>query len=242
MSRAELPEQSRVAFARLKIFEAAEEKDPIAGTRCVDRESLDPMIRGEGMRGHSILAFLILSAACLGVRTVGAEDATGEVALSNDTLQLRYISNAAHLAGENAQWQGTVFLSEDRDLVISGAALFPLDFKLGNLSIVIGPQLYAALLNEENSDVMAVSVGTKIGYLILPGIKLSVTGEAFYAPDILTFGSADNLTDLSARVEIGLSPRVTAFAGMRWFELDLTEGAGTLKLQDEVFAGFGYRF
>jgi hypothetical protein len=32
------------------------------------------------------------------------------------------------------------------------------------------------------------------------------------------------------------------FGGMRWFELDLTEGAGKKTLQDELFVGAGWQF
>ncbi|MET0987037.1 MAG: hypothetical protein ABW034_16700 [Steroidobacteraceae bacterium] len=45
----------------------------------------------------------------------------------------------------------------------------------------------------------------------------------------------------SERVEIRLAPRLSAFAGMRWFRFDLTEGGGHEDLQDEVFVGVGYR-
>ena len=70
----------------------------------------------------------------------------------------------------------------------------------------------------------------------------AVSGQAYYSPDILTFGSADNLTDLSARVEYNVATRLQAFAGMRWFEFDLTEGGGERTLQEEIFVGVGYRF
>ena len=195
------------------------------------------------MRLLFTLVFMMLSMLIANASAADdSEGALGELALSNDTLQLRYINNATQLAGETTQLQGTVFLSEDRDLVLSAGVLLPVDFRLGNLSVSFGPQIYAALLNEENNDIMAISAGAKVRYLVLPGINLAVAGEAFYAPDILTFGSADNLTDLSARVEIGLSSRVIAFGGMRWFDIDLTEGGGTRTLQEEAFVGFGYRF
>jgi hypothetical protein len=88
---------------------------------------------------------------------------------------------------------------------------------------------------------MALSVGADVRYLLIRDLGLAVAGQAFYAPDILTFGSADKLTDLSARVEISVAPRVLVFGGMRWFEFDLTEGGGERTLQEELFVGFGYR-
>ena len=53
---------------------------------------------------------------------------------------------------------------------------------------------------------------------------------------------ADKLADLSAQVEIPLSDQMKGFAGMRWFEFDLTEGGGSQTLQEEIFIGLGYRF
>ncbi|MET0660902.1 MAG: YfaZ family outer membrane protein, partial [Steroidobacteraceae bacterium] len=101
---------------------------------------------------------------------------------------------------------------------------------------------YAALLQEENNDVMAFSIGAEVRLDIFRDTGFAVVGRAFYAPDILTFGTADNLQDFSARAEYRLGPRLIGFAGMRWFRLDLTEGAGHQDLQDEVFVGGGYSF
>jgi hypothetical protein len=169
-----------------------------------------------------------------------------EVALSNETLWLRYVGRDGTV-GNIGQIDGAFFLSEERDIVLSAAALFPANLppQLSidrRLSLRFGPQVYAALLQEENNDVLAMSVGLEARFVLNRRMGLALSGQAFYAPDILTFGSADNLTDLSARAELAVGPNLTAFGGMRWFEFDLTEGGGTRTLQEELFAGIGYRF
>jgi hypothetical protein len=173
-----------------------------------------------------------------------ARQPRAEVALSNDTLQMRYLAGRSPAAVEGSRISGTFFLSEQRDIVLSGAMLFPadIDVGIGALSILVGPQAYAALLEDENSDVMSVALGAELRLLLNRKIGLAVSGQAFYGPDILTFGSADTLTDLSARVEMNIAPQLTAFGGMRWFEFDLTEGGGERTLQEELFVGVGYRF
>ena len=193
------------------------------------------------------MAFAILSlasATAFAQRVDESSGARAEVALSNDTLQLRYLGSGGAVGVEGSHLAGTFFLSEQRDVVLSGALLFPadIDVGIGALSILIGPQAYAALLEDENSDVMSLALGTELRLLLNRRLGLAVSGQAFYGPDILTFGSADSLTDLSARVEMKIAPRLTAFGGMRWFEFDLTEGAGKRTLQEEVFVGAGYRF
>jgi hypothetical protein len=171
-----------------------------------------------------------------------ARDSMGELALSNDTLELRYIGGGGEIgANRNSQLSGAFFLSEDRDIVLSAALLFP-GLEIGPVSLALGPQIYAALLDEENNDVLSMTVGVQARFLINRRSGLAISGKAFYGPDILTFGTADNLTDLSARVELQVAPRVLAFAGMRWFEFDLTEGGGEQTLQEEIFVGVGYRF
>ena len=126
--------------------------------------------------------------------------------------------------------------------MLSGSLLFPADVDLGPLSVMFGPRAYAALLDEENNDVLSLAVGAQLRFDINRRNGLAVVGHAFYAPDILTFGTADNLTDLMARAEMRLAEQLTGFAGMRWFEFDLIEGAGEQTLQDEVFVGVGWRF
>ena len=165
-------------------------------------------------------------------------DPLAELALSNDTLQLRYYEKKDSDADSRLVAGG--FLGEERDIVLSAAMMFPVD--LGQyFDITFGPQLYAALLSEENEDVMAVSLGTEIRWFLDSSHRFAVSGQAFYSPDILTFGSADNVLDLSARAEFKIADRVIVFGGMRWFEFDLTEGEGERTLQEEVFFGVRYR-
>lgn len=192
-------------------------------------------------------SFLVMASLTLLLATeAGAQQregvSRGELALSNDTLQLRYIGSGRVVGADDGNIVGAVFLGEERDFVLSGGLLFPAELDIRRLQISFGPQLYAALLQEENEDVMAVSIGAEARFFIDPRRELAIAGQAYYAPDILTFGSADNLTDLSARVELGVADRMLAFAGMRWFEFDLTDGGGERTLQEEIFVGIGYRF
>jgi hypothetical protein len=191
----------------------------------------------------AVIVFLFATGGAVAQQS-DAREGRAEVALSNDTLQLRYLGSGSSAGVQGSKLSGTFFLSEQRDIVLSGALLFPadIDVGVGALSILIGPQAYAALLQDENSDVMSLALGAELRLLLNRRLGLAVSGQAFYGPDILTFGSADSLTDLSARVEMNVAPRLTAFGGMRWFEFDLTEGGGTRTLQEELFAGVGYRF
>lgn len=193
------------------------------------------------------IAILAAALACTSTgayaqqRDADANEQRGEIAVSNDTLQLRYVGKDGAVGG-GGQLTGAFFLSEQRDIVLSAGALFPASLDFGGLSLRFGPQAYAALLEEENNDVMAMSVGAEVRFVLNERMGLALSGQAFYAPDVLTFGAADSLTDLSARAELQVAPQMLAFGGMRWFEFDLVEGGGERTLQEEVFVGVGYRF
>lgn len=198
------------------------------------------------MRGRSLGAVATL--ALVGALPVAqAQDLAanrphGEISLSDDTLQLRYIDGGQLIDAKRAsRISAAMFMSEARDLVLSGDVLFPAQLNFDRLQLLFGPRLYAALLEEENTDVMAASLGVEMRFEIDRSSGLALSGQAFYAPDILTFGSADNMTDLSARAEIRLQPRLTVYGGMRWFEFKLAEG-GERTLQEELFAGVGWQF
>ena len=169
-----------------------------------------------------------------------ADGPYGEIALSDETLQLRFVDDGDRGAG--GRLTGGFFLSEERDIVLTAGMNFPSGLDYDRLQINFGPRGYAALLEEENEDVFAVSLGGEVRFEIDTDSGFAVVGEAYYAPDILTFGAANNIMDLSARLEIRLQQRLTVFGGMRWFEFDLAEGEATRTLQEELFAGVGWRF
>ncbi|MGH8249156.1 MAG: hypothetical protein ACREVI_00430 [Steroidobacteraceae bacterium] len=171
------------------------------------------------------------------------ESPQGEIQLSDDTVQLRYLDDGDRVA-DGSRVSASFFLSEQRDIVLSGDLLFPARVGFDRLQLRFGPRAYAALLEEENNDVLAMSLGVELRLELDSRSGLAIAGQAFHAPDVLTFGSADNLTDLSARIEMRLQPRLIAFGGMRWFEFELTPGSVPTErtLQEELFVGVGWKF
>ena len=190
-----------------------------------------------------VATFMAVAAVTpLHAQDLTAKESSAEIALSDETLQLRYRDAGRNVEVGGGRVSGFFFLSEERDIVLSGDLLFPAAIEYNPLQILFGPRAYAALLKDENSDVFAVSIGAEIRYELNKASGLAISGEAFYAPDVLTFGTADNLTDLSARVEVRVQPRLTVFGGMRWFEFDLIDDNGSQTLQEELFAGLSWSF
>jgi hypothetical protein len=111
---------------------------------------------------------------------------------------------------------------------------------MNRLNILVGPVAYAALLSEENTDVFALGLGAEARYRLLRNPEVTIVGRAIYAPDILTFGAADNVWDVIGRAEVPITDRVTGFGGFRLFEVDLVEGK--TELEETIHLGLRYRF
>jgi len=165
-----------------------------------------------------------------------------ELAASDKTLQLYYRSDTNFGRQPDSEVAYGLFLSEHRDFVGSAALLFgtELNFGFSPLEVKLGPQAYAAFLRDENNDVFSIAIGAQLRYVLVRERELAITGNAFYAPDILTFGSANRTTDFMVRAEIKLSSRVLGFGGYRWFNMDLVNQP-TDKLQNQVFAGINWQ-
>lgn len=201
---------------------------------------------------RTALCFAGLLAATVAAAQAGAQTAAtqlpgvngraAEITLSNRTLELSYLTDAGRFNLENSQLSGGLLLSEDRDVVGMVGVLVPTDLRIGSfISIDVGPRAYLGLLQEENEDVMALAGGIQLRVDLLRSRELALVGSAYYAPDIVTFGSGDNVKDLAARAEARLTRRVVAYAGWRWFDINIP-GPDDRTLQDQFIAGFRWRF
>lgn len=166
--------------------------------------------------------------------------AAAEVALSDESLDLGYLApmTVGAVAGEVGFG---VFLNEDRDLILSGEYFVEAD-RLGGRRLVIkgGPVAYGAMLGEENMDVFSIALGVEARFELLRRQEVFVVARFAYAPDVLTFGTADNLTDFTGRIEAALTDRVAGFVGYRLFEFDLLEGER--EVEDSLHLGIRYEF
>ncbi|HEX5421665.1 MAG TPA: YfaZ family outer membrane protein [Gammaproteobacteria bacterium] len=169
--------------------------------------------------------------------------------LSQDAMQVMY-QREMDLGelGTNAV-RGGFFINEGRDLIGVADVLFDVRQRprpRGLWSLVVGPRAYGALLSIENQDVFAVGLGGTISYFIGPRRMTSLSATAYYAPDITSFGNANDITDLSFDFETPLTKSTHVFVGYRWFRFDLAAmpgiDSGDREIDTGVHVGITYRF
>ena len=178
------------------------------------------------LRSTTALCAAVLLAEAAGQEAAPDADtaADGEQAviayLSEDALQFQYqraleIDDVGALRG-----RAGIFYNEQRDLIALGDLLAPVGAREfgGSVRVHVGTRVFGAFLAEENQDLFAISVGGEAEYFF--GGTTSVVFAAYYAPDILTFGDADNFTDVSLRLRTRVGDGTDLFVGYRSFEID----------------------
>ena len=175
--------------------------------------------------------------AATGVRTDGVE-----IGLTEDTIQGTFFTDAGRIGVPGGGLALSLLLSEDRDLVASGSLMVPIiqtNIVPGPLSLSVGAKAFGAFLADPSDDVFAIAPGVE-GRYALPfgGIPMGIVTNVFYAPEILTFGEADNVLDFNIRFEAQFTQSVVGFVGYRLLEFDRDGG------DDQIVENvqFGVRF
>ena len=164
-----------------------------------------------------------------------------ELYVSNDAFQGQYIRTLD--LGEVGPTEARLgfFYNEDRDLIGMGdlLALVGDEVNVRSLELRVGTRVYGMFLAEEDEDVFGVGLGGEAIYYFGNTRRTSVSLGAFYAPDIMTFGSADNVKDVSLRLMTRLRDGTDVFVGIRSFEIDLPNDR---EVYDNMHVGFRRSF
>jgi hypothetical protein len=195
---------------------------------------------------------VLLGLALFGMAAVRAEEplppgtsSAAEGVAGNDALQLYYYMPGP-LQHTGSNWVFGGLITPDREFVASGSLLFNTDLHLiPRFTFELGPKVYAAWLQNnsagQKTDIFSFAIGGAVRYDLIPHIGLAVWGSAFYAPNVLTFGAANNMTDFNAGGEVRVLSQLFVLAGYRWLKFNLTNEPGE-KVANEVFVGLRWDF
>lgn len=164
-----------------------------------------------------------------------------ELYISDDALQAQYVRMLDLGEFGPAEVRGGFFYNEERDLVgvIDLLALVGDEVGIRSLELRVGTRVYGAFLAPEDQDVLGVGLGGEAQYYFSAARNASVTLGLFYAPDIVTFGTADDVKDASVRLMTRLRNGTDVFLGFRVFEIDMPVDR---EVDDNVHVGFRRSF
>lgn len=165
-----------------------------------------------------------------------------ELYISDDALQGLYVRTLDLGEVGPTQVRGGFFYNEDRDLIAVADLLALVGDEEGiprRFEVRVGTRVYGAFLAPEDQDVFGVGLGGEAEYFLNRARTTSVTLSVFYSPDIVTFGTADNVKDASLRLMTRLRDGTDVFVGFRAFEIDLPIDR---EVDDNLHVGFRRSF
>jgi hypothetical protein len=173
--------------------------------------------------------------------SVTTTDHAIEAYISNDALQALYVRTLDLGDVGPTEVRGGFFYNEDRDLIAVGDLLTWVgdEVDVRSLEVRVGTRVYGAFLAPEDQDVFGIGLGGEAEYFFGSARNVSVKLSAFYSPDIVTFGTADNVKDSSLRLMARLRDGTDIFVGFRVFEIDLPVDR---EVDDNLHVGFRRSF
>ncbi len=169
-----------------------------------------------------------------------------EAYVSGKTIDVQYYRELRIQDAGVVEASAGILYNEQRDLVAIFDALSYLgdQARQREIEVSVGARVFAAFLNQENEDTLGVGLGGQAEWFFNQKRRSSLRLSLFYAPDILTFGIANNIKDYAIDLQTRVGDSTFAFVGFRHLEVDTVSEAvsGNRNLDDEVHIGFRHTF
>jgi len=177
-----------------------------------------------------------------GQKRVTTIDHAVELYISNDALEALYVRTLDLGDLGATEVKAGFFFNEDRDLIGIGDLLANIgdDVGLSRFDVRVGTRVYGMFLAPEDQDVFGIGVGGEAQWFIDSARTTSIMLSLFYAPDIITFGQADNVQDATLRFMTKLRNGFDVFVGYRNFRIDIQPQ--DREVDDNLHLGFRRSF
>ena len=166
--------------------------------------------------------------------------------LSGDSARFFYSTQMwGQQAGPVELETGIMFNEEDNYLLNLGMMLRN-DNLDSPLILSLGGRSYFASANraDTNQEFKIAALALGIEVLFVPdnmgGLGLGL--HYYYAPDILSGGDAETVSEFAVKLDYQLTPQSNVFAGYQIINADLKNDEGDIDIEEGFMLGFGLRF
>lgn len=166
-----------------------------------------------------------------------------DVDLSSDVVRLAL---ATPLANGNLIGSGSYLHHEDNgDLFSAGLSVAGKSkASRGQQTTGLGFKAVGFTTDEDRGDVdgAALALGGFIRHNLSDANLISLRGDLYYAPSVVSFGDADKYLEFSFRVEYELMENANLYAGYRKIEIDIKDVDGEADLDSSGHVGINLLF
>ena len=168
---------------------------------------------------------------------------TFDINLSDKSAQFKYSTRIGN-PNEGRSELGFGFLYNDDDNYLGEAGLLIIDVagtKTPGLEVGVGPKLYVGRHDKTGGDAVAVGIGGQLRYKLaaLPRLNFSLAG--YYAPSIVSFADADNITEVNVQVGYEILPTANIYLGYRHIRVDF-DPIGKKTIDETGMVGMTFSF
>jgi hypothetical protein len=186
------------------------------------------------MRAKGLLAALALVAG----PAMGAGNEI-DLGLNGDALRILYARMFTNLGVRTDG--GWLHHQDNGDVAHFGILVVGKASPKGGVDAGVGARVFYADGDGSNREGYGLAPGVTLTWT-LPGYdRVSIAGEAYYAPDILAGGDAEEYIDTSARVAYAVTRQARVYAGVRYVGADF-DRAGEPRFDTGLHAGFNVTF
>ena len=192
------------------------------------------ILSGLARLGLPILSCVSLS--CM-VATAGAH----EIDLSVNSSAFRAVYATA--LGDGLRLEGGWLYNSDEGDVVHAGFLVTGDAAPGNQKLTAGIGARLAYLDGDGSrrNGYALGVGGSVHW-VLPGYdRFALSGEGYWAPDVLSGGDAEKYVDGTVRLGFSVTRQAEVYVGARYTGADYDDRPSIL-FDTGLHAGFNLRF
>jgi len=171
------------------------------------------------------------------VQTVAGEL---DLSFNSDAVRIFYLHDF-----ENSDLYADVGFvnNSDKGSVIAGSLFIRGFASDGENPLEAGLGLRSGYVDGDGPDQsgIPVAVGAFFRYALPNMDRVSVRGDAWIAPDVLSLGDLDKYEDLSVRLQYALLREADIFIGARYLNAEFSNGSRAL-IDNGLNAGFNIRF
>ena len=151
-----------------------------------------------------------------------------DVTLSNNSALFRYIHKTNSDYGQTESDIGFLYTETNDFLIMLGIqAKGEAGSGSPGLTAAVGVKGFTA--NTDSYDLAALGIGGELHFSPQPLPRLGFRGQVYYAPDIVAFIDAKNLTYITGSVEYEVLPQATVYLGYRNAKSDIRkQGSATI--------------
>jgi hypothetical protein len=189
-----------------------------------------------------------LIAGLLSLVAVTAAQARGlDIGLGNETAQVSYLFESSGQIGIGGTDLGVGLLfNENEDVVFNGGILVT-GSSLGQsraFQAGVGVKGFAGSLDVEgdNDTVSAIGIGGKLAYIFPSRTPLSVSLEAYLAPEVTSFSDNERLVEALFRFEVEIAPTTRFYVGYRSLEVEFENNPQEYEIDDTGHLGIRFSF